>query len=299
MVSNADLHKSITQFRDDFKTKCDSMAQAHDESIKNLADKIDSFGSRLVKIDQRLDKLEEHHLVHAQKSAETEEKLEEIDAKIDEGLTSAVNRIAQLETQLQRLQVELPEEIRQLRIENDRLSEEIESRTNRQLRRTLIFRNIPETKEDETYAEVKELLAQTIGSCTNISKEEAFAGIERAHREAKRERSNREGKRKIFVAFLNWELPQRILDEFRKKNIEDRSFNIYAEQMYGPLTSQRRNLAFQLRKALKDEGTITSGFVAFPARLMVNKAGELDRNGRKIYKQHSNFSSHKVEKKWT
>ena len=67
--------------------------------------------------------------------------------------------------------------------------------------------------------------------------------------------------------------------------------------MYGPITSARRNLAFQKRKSLKEDGLITSGFVNFPARLMVNVPGEIDRYGKKIYKQHSDFSYTKIERR--
>ena len=177
------------------------------------------------------------------------------------------------------------------------MKEELESRTNRQMRRTLVFRNIPERKDDESYAEVKVLLGEIISSYTNIPKEEAISGIERAHREAKRDGSPRQGKRKIFAAFLNWELPQSILDQFKKRSINDRAFDIYVDQMYGPLTTARRNLAFQTRKQLKESGAITSGFVDFPAKLMVNHAGDIDRNGKKIYKPHTNFSSYKIERR--
>ena len=110
-----------------------------------------------------------------------------------------------------------------------------------------------------------------------------------------RDGGRREGKRKIFAAFLNWELPQKILEEFRKKSIQDRSFQYYADQMYGSLTTSRRHLAFQKRKELKENGTTTSGFVKFPARLMVNHPGDVDRYGKKVYKQLTNFSSYKVE----
>ena len=292
MVSNAELHKLITQFQDDFKSRCEAQEKSH----RSLAEKIDNFGARLDRLDTRLNTIDENHLVHSQKFVEVDEKFEEVEAKIDEYNNSVIHRLSQVESQLQRLQVELPEEIRQLRLENNKLKEELENRTNRQLRRTLIFKNIPETKDDESYSEVKELLAQTISSNSEITKEEAFACIERAHREAKRDGGVRQGKRKIFAAFLNWELPQRILDEFRKRCIADRNFNIYVDQMYGPLTSQRRNMAFQVRKTLKDEGTITSGFVDFPARLMVNKVGDVDRNGKKIYRIHTNFSDHEVVK---
>ena len=56
-------------------------------------------------------------------------------------------------------------------------------------------------------------------------------------------------------------------------------------------------MAFETRKALKDGGVITSGYVDFPAKLMVNFAGDINRNGKKVYKEHTNFSSHKVERK--
>ena len=138
------------------------------------------------------------------------------------------------------------------------------------------------------------LLAEVIDEHTDITKDEALAGIERAHRESKRNGGTREGKRKIFVAFLNWEIPQRILDEFKKKNIVDKNFHIYVDQMYGPMTTIRRNLAFKKRRSLINEGVITSGYVDFPARLYVSKPGDVDANGKKVYHLHHNFSSDKV-----
>ena len=300
MVSNAELQKLITQFKDDFKLRCD----AQDANNKVLVEKLDNFNASLERIDKRLDSVDQRlidvegsHRDFSQKIVDVEEKLGNVEGKIEEGLNSALQRISQLEMELQRLQeVVLPEQTRQFRLETNSLKEELESRTNRQMRRTLVFKNIPETKDDESFAEVKELLADIISSSTEIGKEEAFSCIERAHREAKRDGGFRQGKRKIFAAFLNWELPQRILDEFRKKNIADRSFKIYAEQMYGPLTTQRRNMAFELRKRLKEEGHITSGYVAFPAKLLVNRAGDVDVDGKKNYRLHTNFSFHEVVK---
>ena len=187
---------------------------------------------------------------HAQKLEELKEKIDEIDTRLSESLTSVINRVAQLEMQLQHAQIDdIPAKITQLQSDNNNLKEELESRTNRQLRRTLIFKNIPESKEDESYSDVKILLTDVISSQTDIPREEVFNGIERSHRESKRNRG-REGKRKIFAAFLNWELPQRIIEQFRKRNIGDNTFQIYVDQMYGPLTTMRRNLAFQKRKAL-------------------------------------------------
>ena len=66
--------------------------------------------------------------------------------------------------------------------------------------------------------------------------------------------------------------------------------------MYAPLTTQRRNLAYGTRKKLKAEGVITSGYVEFPAKLMVNIAGDRGEDGKKQYRLHTNFSSVKIEK---
>ena len=77
--------------------------------------------------------------------------------------------------------------------------------------------------------------------------------------------------------------------------IEDVNFNIAADQKYGPLTSKRRQMAFQLRRQLLDAGHISSGFVDFPAKLMVNVPGERRPDGKKLYKQHKNFSRDAVE----
>ena len=295
-VTNSELHKLITQFQEDFNARCDKMSKDNADGNKVIAEKIDSFGERLDRFDQRLDRIDGDHLVHAQKFEQIESRFDEVDSKITDNLAGVLNRLAEVEHQLKRQETETSEELKKLRLENDCIKEELENRTNRQLRRTLIFKNIPENKNDESYADVKNLLADIISSYTDISKDEAVAGIERAHREAKREESTREGKRKIFAAFLDWELPQKILDQFRKKCIEDRTFKYYAEQMYGPMTSMRRNLAFEERKRLKEEGVITSAFVAFPARLLVNLPGDFDVHGKKVYKLHTDFSRHRVER---
>ena len=195
--------------------------------------------------------------------------------------------MAALESQLQPLRDEESAEIA-------RLKELIESRTNRQLRKTLIFRNINETKPDEDYAEVKALLARTISENTSISHDTALNSIDRAHREAPKEEGDRQGKRLIYAAFHSWELSQQVIDELRQRCINDRKFKISAEQMYDPMTSRQRNLAFVKRKELKDQGIIVSGYVSFPARLMVNLPGNVGPTGKKIYKLYKNFSSAEV-----
>ena len=64
-VTNAELHKLITQFQEDLNSKVDRMSRENTEANKVIADKIDSFGERLDRFDQRLDRIDGDHLVHA------------------------------------------------------------------------------------------------------------------------------------------------------------------------------------------------------------------------------------------
>ena len=217
-VSNNEIHRLLMELKDDLNRRCDGIEKANVEGNQALGDRIDRFGTKLEELEQRLDKIDDNHVEHNQKLADTESKIKEIEAKFAETLTSVTNRLAAVEAELKEY-AELPEQLRLLQVENEKVKEELENRTNRQLRRTLIFKNIPETKDDESYAEVKLLLAETISSHTDITKQEALDGIERAHREAKRNGGTREGKRRIFAAFLNWELPQKILDGFKQKGL--------------------------------------------------------------------------------
>ena len=58
-VSNAELHKLLLQLQDDLSNKCAGITRANIEGNKVLADKMDSFGERLNKLEQRLDNIDE------------------------------------------------------------------------------------------------------------------------------------------------------------------------------------------------------------------------------------------------
>ena len=179
----------------------------------------------------------------------------------------------------------------------------MEERTNRQLRETVIFKNIPEELANERWEDTKNLLAKTISeTCETISYEDAFEGIKRCHRESAKKqerfanngRPSRTGKRNIYAAFYSWELCQTIIKTFRKKGVSEREFNFFAEQMYGPLTTKRRSMALEVKKKLKEDGTISGGYVEFPAKLFVNHVGNVDDEGRKVYSYHSDYSRREV-----
>ena len=315
MVSNAELLKLITEFKQEQSTRHETSTKANED----LNAKLDKFGEKFDAINERLDKLEEINITVEQKLEQLEGNIAGVDAQRANDVLALHNRIAEVERRLQTQETDIPRNITALdnrittqatevtaidnrlqtqEVEVPReigdLKELIESRTNRQLRKTVIFKNIEETKADESYEEVKELLARTISDNTDLPYDQVFNGIDRAHREAPRRDGSRQGKRLIYCAFLYWELSQQVIDKLRVVCIRDRTFKISADQMYGPITSRRRNLAFQKRKELIEQGVITSAYVNFPAKLMVNLPGDVGPDGRKVYKLHTNFSSHNV-----
>ena len=164
------------------------------------------------------------------------------------------------------------------------LEEKIESRTNRQLRKTLVFKGIPEKittentpgtstkkRKGESWNETKDILSKTISEICDIHISDARGMIERCHRSNNSKNYKGTGPRQIFAAFHDWNDSEYVIEEFRQNNIDNPTCNIYGEQKFGPMTTMRRSQALLLRKQLKGEGLITSGYVAFPAKLMVKQ----------------------------
>jgi len=167
------------------------------------------------------------------------------------------------------------------------LEEEIEERTNRQLRKTLVFRGIPEQTirrdsssdnagRKENWDDTEELLAQKIAEvCEDTSLSQAREMIERGHRGGPNPNYQGDKPRPIFAAFYDWKQ-----SEFVKKQFRINSTAYQCGNKYGARTSARRNLAMKERKRLKSNGTIISGYVDFPARLMVRDS---NASGAKYY----------------
>ena len=292
-VTNLELNTKFTEFSTRFEEAMKTLTTLTATTKVELGEKIDGITARLDSYDGKLEKLQ-------QSIQQTDRSVHDLVVQVEDGEDNQNQKIAALTKRVDELEEKLsalenaPEQINEL-------AEAIESRTNRQLRETLVFKNILEEEPEVSggllaqYTETKKLLAGVISKhCPGISYEVAYSQIKRAHRERKRDdvddERSRAGKRLIFAAFHSWDMCQEILDAFRLLNIKDRNFKISAEQKYGPLTSKRRQLAFQLWKQLKDTGVISSGYVDFPARLIVNMNGELNLNGKKVYRLHKNFS---------
>ena len=216
--------------------------------------------------------------------------------------TSDILLIKSAIEQLESASAEHKQEIERLSLENDvlkkqisefsadrisKLEERIEERTNRQLRQTLVFKNIDERGgKEKDWSVTKDVLAETISSTLDISFDSAYDMINRCHRSAPNPRKN--GRRDIYANFFCWEDTESIVKCFRRNNIEFKHFNINASYKYGPLTTARRGQALLARKDLKAEGKITKGFLKYPAQLFVMYTGE------EKYKPHEDFSKMEV-----
>ena len=187
---------------------------------------------------------------------------------------------AALKLKVNNIELKLPE-----------IEEAIEDRTNRQLRKTIIFRGIPET-DKETWEQSENKLSQSIAEICEYDIDEAHNMIERCHRGKANPRYKGNQPRPIICAFANWKDSELVKNKFLKNSISNNNNStVYADQKFGPLTTARRSNALKLRKELKAAGTIASGFVAFPAKLMVKVTH--DKNER--YVMRRDFSKDEVK----
>ena len=144
----------------------------------------------------------------------------------------------------------------------EKVEENIEEMTNRQLRKTLVFYGVPETNEEKDWKATDSLLSKKLSDVLEVDISTAENMIDRCHRGGKKV----QGKpRRIFAAMKNWKDCETIIKSFRQKRAG------IVDHKFGPLTTRRRQLALKKRYELKNSGQSVSGFLAYPARLMGRK----------------------------
>ena len=143
----------------------------------------------------------------------------------------------------------------------------IEDNKNRQLRKTLIFKGLPEQKfvdeshpnpngtpkmRPENWDDTTSILATAISkTMEDTTIEDARQMIERCHRGAVSPRYKGTGPRPIFAAFTDWRDSEQVKALFRKINVRnnsDTASKVYVENKYGLRTTISRNLALKERK---------------------------------------------------
>ena len=211
-----------------------------------------------------------------------------------EAVSSVANNALKLSESLKKDVTLLQEENANMRAklqnvikEQVNIQEVVEENKNRQLRKTLIFKGIPEQKfpdqsntnsngsqrmNPESWDDTASILATTMSETLDTTVEEARAMVERCHRGAPNPRYKGNAPRPIFAAFVDWRDSERVKVAFRKHNLNTRNTDkiaVYVEQKVGPRTTIRRNIAMKERKRLISTESIFNGYVSHPARLMV------------------------------
>ena len=163
------------------------------------------------------------------------------------------------------------------------LSSRLEDQTNRFSRKTIIIRGVKEAETEKSWDDTKQLVAEVLRKKCHydIDPEEH---IERAHRGKK---IIGKPTRDIHACFFDWNDANNVLKGFQKYGYKEKD-NIFIEQRYGPDTTWRRNKAKLLRKRLISTKKIVSGYVAFPAKLMVKNT----KDGK--YFVHTDFSNTEI-----
>ena len=216
-----------------------------------------------------------------------------------ETVSGVANNAMKLSEQLKKDVTKLQEENTHLKTKlqntinsQNKFEEVIEDNKNRQLRKTLVFKGIPEKQNNEdnstrseNWDETATTLADTMAGALKISTEVAAKMVERCHRAAPNPNYRGNMPRPIFASFLDWRDSERTKLAFRKNNT-----GVFAEQKVGPRTTIRRNMALKERKRLFEQGAIFNAFVQHPARLMVKDS---NAPGAK-YKMAKDFSKEPV-----
>ena len=170
------------------------------------------------------------------------------------------------------------------------LEELVEERTNRQLRKTLVIRNVAESSSEKKWSDTKDVLVSKIAQVLDdVDEDEAHQMIDRCHR-GKKWKKEKDGSdrsprhRPIYAAMLYWEDCERIIRAARKAKLD-----FFVDYKYGPKTTARRNQALKKRKSLKEDGVIDQGYIRFPAVLFGKKSHETE------YRFIEDFSSIDVD----
>jgi hypothetical protein len=152
-------------------------------------------------------------------------------------------------------------------VEMSTLRYRLEDQTNRNCRRTLIVKGLPEDGKEKTWKETKNKVVEVLSDvCRVENKQQFYKCVERVHRGKPLDPDSKKTHRDIHMLFFDWNDSQMILKNFLKYG---RGKGIFVEQRYGPDTTARRNLAMIERRTLLDSETIAQGFVQYPAQLMV------------------------------
>ena len=148
------------------------------------------------------------------------------------------------------------------------IQNQIDEQTDRSLRCTLIFKNVP-YGQNENKQECTNVLTSAITKhCPDLTKSFVEDSIERCHRGSS---NNANSPAHIFVKFLDWKKSQIISKAVIEKNKKNKSNALNFAQMFSKGTTVRRNKALEHRALLMKEYKDSYFVISYPAKILEKK----------------------------
>ena len=241
-----------TWLKASLQTVENNMKQHFDDKYKTLTEKVDANTTETAKI-----------LQLAQSNKENVEKVTSDLAKTTVSLNEQTVRVDDLQNCI---------DVQAIQIRT--LQQRLENQTNRNSRKSVIIRGIPEEEEEKTWDDTRKVVCETLADVlgqANVDWQVISRKIERVHR-GRPLKEGKRGPRVVHALFYDWNDSEKLKLDFLKLGRNNQ--NIFVEQRYGPDTDYRRHKAKEKRKQLIEQGTIEKAYVRYPAKLMVKRPGD-------------------------
>ena len=250
----------------------------HGKDLEAFADRlIMNYDSKVSKLlDEKLDKLNEQFSMRFGKVEKAILNISEKCTKLNEEMTAVLHKAGTNKDSIENLREEL--ESRDKKI--DMLEREIDDLCNRSMRKTLVFRGLPEKADGaDTWQNVWKFLLKFLAL---YDPDIAHLSIDRAHRSAQKidpHKSKSPRPRPVFAEFVSWQDASRVLMMATKigkmpYEFEGHEYNISLEQMVSKSVMEKRQTVLKVRKYLMNENPNWLASLRFPAILMVNESEE-------------------------
>ena len=209
-----------------------------DAVSKLIEDKFASLEARLVSVEDQISKHHEQFI----------NMIKDIDQKANSCLSLATSISRVIAENTERISSQqfdsqaLVERIEMLENKNKELTDELGESKNRSMCKTLVFKNIRQPQERESWDQTKQILANEIlNVMPELDREFITSKIERAHRT---KRNNYGTILPVTAKFSDWTFSEQVKSSFIKaaKDKKDET-PIIVSQMYSAALTKRRNNA--------------------------------------------------------
>lgn len=270
---------------EEVKTLIETLREELTDDLRDIKNEINDNSSSLKKFDAKFTKIFKkiddisNAADNAKKTAD-----DALDAckRNEENIATINETLVEISDKYDNLQKDNSTYVVRIRV----LEKKLEDQVNRSSRKSIVVRGVKESA-NETWEDTRAILAKEIAKVANINEQNASSMIERVHRS--RPNAYKEGKRDIIAGFYDWNDSELVKLKFRAAAMKGKVKGIFVDQKYGPLTTWRRNHALMERRKLIGDKTISNGFVAYPAKLMVKK-----NKTDKKYFLHKDFSEMEI-----